>query len=164
MSKFNDIARDIINTRIYKKMKGYIQHGNTSCYKHCIEVSYKSYIVSKKLNKIFNLNLDEKSIIRASLLHDFFLYDWHYLPKEKNLFKKHGFTHPEIALKNAKKYFDINNLEEDIILNHMWPLTFYRFPKYKETYMVLLIDKYCTLNEIVHNLLTKQILIDKLQN
>ena len=76
------------------------------------------------------------------MLHDFFLYDWHE-PRKVNSFKElHAFAHPKIALQNSLKNFELNDLEKDIIVKHMWPLTI-KFPKYIESYIVTFVDKYC---------------------
>lgn len=54
----------------------------------------------------------------------------------------HGFVHAREALYNSRKVFPhlMNNRIEDIILKHMFPLNI-RLPKYKETWIVTLIDK-----------------------
>lgn len=145
--EYNKFVADLIDNQIVLEMIDYIQHGKTSCYQHCINVSYYSYKLAKKLN------LDAKSVARAALLHDLFLYDWHKAEKQP-LFKKHGFTHPKKALLNANKYFLLNEKEKDIILKHMWPLTLVP-PKYKESYIVVLIDKYCCLVETLYPKLYK---------
>ncbi len=137
---YNVIVRDLINNELVIKMKDYIQHGNTTCYQHCVNVSYYSYIISKRLK------LDYLSAARAGLLHDFFLYDWHNLNEKVPLFKMHGFTHPQKALDNAKKHFELNEKEEDIILKHMWPLTV-KLPKYKESLIIIIVDKVCCISE-----------------
>lgn len=143
---------DLLNSEIVKSMDKYIQHGTTTTLEHCINVSYISYKIAKKFH------LDAKSTARAGLLHDLFLYDWHKVIEKKPLFKKHGFTHPFTALKNAKKYFKLNEIETDIIAKHMWPLTFKHIPKYKESLIVTSIDKYCSTKE------TFEPLIYKIQN
>jgi uncharacterized protein len=128
-------------------MKNYMQHGDISCYTHSLHVSYISFRLCKKLG------LDYLSAARGGLLHDFFLYDWH---SDKNSHTGlHGFVHPGIAMKNANKYFALNNIEEDIIEKHMWPLTL-RLPKYRESYVVLMVDKYCAFDETL-NLISKKI-------
>jgi uncharacterized protein len=66
----------------------------------------------------------------------------------------HGFIHPKLALKNAEENFQLSDLEKDIIVKHMWPLTV-KFPKYKESYVVCLVDKYCSIQEIVNSNLSK---------
>lgn len=78
------------------------------------------------------------------MLHDLFLYDWRKpRPDGKGL---HAFRHPRVALNNASKIFDLNVKEQDIILKHMWPLTVV-LPKYKESYIITLTDKYATFLE-----------------
>lgn len=138
--EYNKLVSDLLEDQIVLEMMDYIQHGSTTCYQHCVNVSYYSYKIAKKFN------LDTRSIARAALLHDLFLYDWHKEKPVKQLFKKHGFTHPQTALNNATKYFNLNAKEKDIILKHMWPLTL-KLPKYKESYIVMLVDKYCCLLE-----------------
>ena len=140
---YYEIIKDIIESDLVQSMDKYIQHGNTTTLRHCITVSYLSYRIAKKLD------LDFVSVARAGLLHDFYLYDWHDLPKEKNLFKKHGFTHPKKAFENANKYFKMNEIEKDIIVKHMWPLTLRSIPKYRESVIVSLVDKYLSTKETV---------------
>lgn len=78
------------------------------------------------------------------MLHDLFLYNWRKrVDGRKGL---HAFTHPRTALENASSIFTLNDMETDIILKHMWPLTF-NFPRYKESYIVTFVDKYCALEE-----------------
>ena len=55
--------------------------------------------------------------------------------------------HPQVALDNAKQNFAISKREEDMIVKHMWPLTI-KFPKYAESYVIVMIDKYTAALEI----------------
>ena len=48
--------------------------------------------------------------------------------------------HPAIALNNALKYYDLNEIQKDIIVKHMFPVT-KSFPSYKESWLVTLVDK-----------------------
>lgn len=147
MDIYNEAYVEIVCTDIYDKMKKYIQHGNTTCYDHCLDVAKCSYLLAIKYNETHKKQLDVKSIVRAAFLHDFFLYDWHHKALTFKFWKMHGFTHADEALANAKKYFAINDIEQDIIYCHMWPLTILRFPKYKESYIVIKADKLCALKE-----------------
>lgn len=153
-TEYFELVSDILSNEHVLSMKDFMQHGNTSCYEHSLNVSYYSYILCKKLN------LDTKSAARAGLLHDLFLYDWHTSTLSKNspINKKHAFHHPYIAFKNAKENFELNNIEKDIILKHMWPLTIV-LPKYKETYVIVLIDKICCLSETLNMFIPKKIYI-----
>ena len=88
-----------------QEMKIYNQHAGTSCYKHCMQVAYYTYIVCKRLN------LDYISATRGAMLHDLFLYDWR---KRQNGRKGlHAFTHPQTAYDNASKLFDLNEKGAD---------------------------------------------------
>lgn len=119
----------------------YIQHGGTSCLLHSIAVAYYCYRLSLKLGF---LKLNKRELIRGALLHDYFLYDWHVPDKERPL---HGFYHPTAALKNAENDFSLSKRERDIIAKHMFPLTVTP-PAFKESYVVCLVDKVCSVYEI----------------
>lgn len=135
LKEFFDIIKDLISNDVVKQMKNYRQHCNTSCYKHCMQVAYFTYIACKKLK------LDYISATRAAMLHDLFLYDWRKKYRNIELPGLHAFIHPQIALKNANNLFELNEMERDIILKHMWPVTF-SLPKYRESYIVTIMDKY----------------------
>lgn len=122
------------------EMHQYIQHGNTTTFTHCLIVSYYSYLFALRLPFKF----DSRSIIRGAMLHDFYLYDWHIPDKAHRL---HGYKHPGFAFDNASKYYSLNTIEEDIIKKHMWPLTLRRPPRYRESMLVCLTDKICSLTE-----------------
>jgi uncharacterized protein len=130
---------DIIQNEAVRSMKNIIQHSDVSCLEHCLFVSYSGYLICERFG------LDYRSAARGGLLHDFFLYDWHIKETHKGL---HGFNHPHTALENAEKHFCLNDIEKDIIKKHMWPLTV-RIPRYKESFIVSLADKYYSFLEII---------------
>lgn len=133
------LVRDIIDNKNVQSMANYIQHGNTSCLEHSINVSYLSYKLCRKKG------LNYRSAARAGLLHDLFLYDWHLRPRQKGELL-HGFEHPRKALENAQQEFELTAMERNIILRHMWPLTLTP-PRYAEAYAVVYYDKVCSLCE-----------------
>lgn len=132
------IIKDIIENERVQQMKQYRQHYNISCFDHCLFVSYNSYLICKKFH------LDYISTARAAMVHDMFLYDWR--KRENGRKGHHAFSHPKTALKIASTIFNLNDKEKDIILKHMWPVTL-AFPKYKESFIVTLVDKYCAVQE-----------------
>ena len=135
---FISIISDRIENNTVKQMHDFKQHYETTCFEHCLVASYYCYLLCKKFN------LDYISCSRAAMVHDLFLYDWR---KRQNGRKGlHAFTHPQTAYDNASKLFDLNEKEKDIIVKHMWPVTL-ALPKYKESYILTLVDKYCALNE-----------------
>ena len=87
-------------------------------------------------------HLDARSAARGGMLHDLFLYDWH-THAQKTGERFHGIHHPKHAYRHAKKFFNLNPIEEDIILAHMWPVTVLKVPKTKEGWITTLTDKYC---------------------
>lgn len=133
-------VRDILEDSVFLSMDKFIQHGKTTCMTHCIQVSYLSYRICKARN------WDYKSAARAGLLHDLFLYDWHTHAKETGE-HFHGYTHPRVAMNNASKYFQISDMEKNMILRHMWPLTPVP-PRHKEGYALLYADKICGFSEV----------------
>ena len=137
-NEFKKIVADILENELVVSMQQFIQHSDVSCFEHSLYVSYRSYTVCR------HLGFDYRSAARGGLLHDFFLYDWHTTKATSGL---HGFSHPAQALKNANEHFNLNEIEQDIILKHMFPLTL-RVPRYKESLIVSLVDKYCSLMEI----------------
>ena len=126
---FIDIVSDIIKNKTVLQMKNYRQHYETTCFDHCLVASYYCYKYCKKHN------LDYISCARAAMLHDLFLYDWRKrINGRKGL---HAFTHPKTAYENANKLFILNVFE---------------IPKYKESFVLTLIDKRCAISEAIYQM------------
>ncbi len=142
--EFKDIIKELLQYKQLHDMHQYVQHGDTSTFEHCLMVAYCSYRMAKALPGHFNY----KSLIRGAMLHDFYLYDWH-IPHHSH--RLHGFSHARCALDNASKLVTLNATEADIIEHHMWPLTFRRYPRSKEAFLVCMVDKFCSLAETFHS-------------
>lgn len=140
--EFENIIKDLIDSSTVQEMKKYMQHCDTSCFDHCRNVAYYSFILCKKLN------LDYSSATRGAMLHDLFLYNWRKSQRSIKLEGLHAFVHPKIALKNSLKFFDLNDIEKDVILKHMWPLTI-KFPRYIESFIITFVDKFCAIEETI---------------
>lgn len=132
------IVSEITENEEFVKLKDYYHH-NSCIYSHSLSVSYLSYKVAK------TLRFDYRAVARGGLLHDFFLYDWREYKKDRSN-KNHGLEHPKTALNNSKKHFNLSKKEEDIILKHMWPKVL-GMPRYKESMLVSMVDKYCAVKE-----------------
>lgn len=122
--------------------KSLTHHGSSTCYEHSVNVALKSLELASRLS----VPVDEKSLVVGALLHDYFLYDCHESAK---LCRKHGFIHAEIALENACRDFNLNEIEKDIICKHMFPLNIHK-PKYLESWIVCIADKICASKECAH--------------
>ena len=123
---------DILENDEFQKME-HIMHHEGNRLEHSIRVSYHSY----QLAKLFRL--DTNKVARAALLHDFFLEDNQNATKKEKAYTL--IYHPEYALENAKKYFELSSLEEDIIVSHMFPVVLNKVPKYLESWIVSIVDK-----------------------
>jgi uncharacterized protein len=128
---YNDIVKDIMNNNEFLLLDKEAHHG-ISRLAHSIRVAKTTYKVTKFLH------LDYIKSTRAALLHDFFRNEevGDNADSTERLCK-----HPLIAVKNAKKYYEIGTLEENIISSHMFPLNPTRPPKYAESYVVSFADK-----------------------
>ncbi|MDO4987364.1 MAG: HD domain-containing protein [Candidatus Saccharibacteria bacterium] len=131
---------DILGSPDFLREKDFIQHGKTNTYDHSVGVAKTAVWVAR----VLRLRVDYDSLVRGCLLHDYYLYDWHHPGKEHRL---HAFKHGKTAGKNAEKDFGLNFIERNMIRSHMFPLSSV-VPIYKESFLVGLADKYCTVKEI----------------
>lgn len=126
-----NIVNNILDNEEFNKIKT-IEHHGTTRFDHSIRVSYYSYKLAKMLR------LDYQEVARAGLLHDFFLSDEDRKFKDRFL---STFTHPKKAVENSERVFGINDKEKDIIQSHMFPI-YISLPKYAESWIVSLVDKF----------------------
>ena len=137
MLTFEDISEHIISKDKYKSLMNDKHHG-LNRYIHSIKVAMNTYNIAKFLH------LDYISATRGALLHDYF-NDFEYEGK-KGLQKP--LTHPGLALKNAKIEYDLNKIEENIIISHMFPFGKV-IPNCFESWLVTTVDKVVAINECV---------------
>lgn len=138
-TSYFDYIKDIVDSSELEGLKCITHHICTTRFQHCVNVSYHNYVICKFLG------LDAKSAARAGLLHDLFYYDRKEYNKHKKSFS-HSRFHSLVALENASKLTEINDVERDIIENHMFPST-RQLPRYKESYVIVIVDKYCAILE-----------------
>ncbi len=150
IQEFNEIIQDIVENSSVISLKEHLQHMKSSRYEHCYSVAYYTYVICKKCG------LDYVSAARGAMLHDFYFYDWRNKGVEGQK-KFHAYRHPRIAFHNACENFELNEVEKDIILKHMWPLTI-RLPRFSESYIVTFVDKYCAAKEFFEFLKYKKYL------
>lgn len=136
---FLELAMPLLRDKRLRVMSRFIQHGSTTCLTHCLAVAYYSFLLTESLQ----IPCDQSSLVRGALLHDYFLYDWH---ERGSGHRFHGFSHPSAALKNAARDFELNRVERNIIARHMFPLVPVP-PRYRESAVVCIIDKCCSLYE-----------------
>ena len=129
MKSFESIAEEIINSEKYQSLKAENHHG-LSRYDHSLRVAKNTYKISKKMK------LDYVSATRGALLHDYFT-DEDY--RNTKGMKKYS-MHPVIALNNAIREYELNPIEENVIVSHMYPMGKTK-PNCKESWLVTSVDK-----------------------
>ena len=132
--------KEITESQKYKRTKELRQHGNVTVFEHSLSVAETSLKISKKLH----IKVDEESMVRVALLHDYFLYDWH----DKDHPRLHGFRHASFAADNAMRDFGLTKKEYKAIRSHMFPLNL-RIPTSREAFILTLADKYCAASETI---------------
>ncbi len=145
---FQEATADIRENGNFQRLGEFLHHG-ASILDHSERVAVLAFKAAQLLG------LDSRAAARGGLLHDFFLYDWRSERIERKGRKiLHGFIHPTIALENAEREFTLTPRERDIILKHMWPLTwpfvpgFHLLPPlYPESWLVNLADTFVSLRE-----------------
>jgi uncharacterized protein len=138
---FDEYAKDILAHDIFLETKKIYSHGSITIHDHSIAVAELAFSMAENIS-----NIDKRCIVRAGLLHDFFLYEWH-LPGIRYIF--HGWKHPAIAAKKARAIFNISDKEYSCIKTHMWPWTPFDIPLCREGWIISLSDKIIALKETV---------------
>ena len=123
-------------------MRQFRQHTVSNTFNHVCHVARMSHKIEKKLH----VKVDEKSLLRGAVLHDYYLYDFREHPMSAY---RHGTSHAGTALKNAEEKFNLNETEKNIIYSHMWPLNLTHIPRCREAWIVTLADKICAFEEMV---------------
>lgn len=128
--KYKNIVKSILRDPNFK-MTYNIEHHGISRMEHSLKVSYHAYKIARKMG------LDYEAVAKGGLLHDFYLEGDERSGTRRFL---DTFTHPKKALITATKYFNLSEMEKNIIVSHMFPI-YLSFPKYKESVLVNLVDK-----------------------
>lgn len=139
VDEYYSCVSDLLSSEAVLRLSEFQHHLVTNRFQHSLNVSYYNF----KLCKLFKL--DAKSAARAGLLHDLFYYNRKEHIKEE---RSHAAEHAKIALQNASALFRLNEVETDMIINHMWPMTT-RLPRHRETFAIQLVDKFCAVAEVL---------------
>ncbi len=134
-----NMVNDLVENSTVQQMKNFPHHKNTSCFSHCVHVSYACYLFFKR--KGWNAYY----VARCGLLHDLFLYNRILLPTWWGR-NTHLFTHGHKAMLIASELFDLSKKEMRAIARHMFPLTLVP-PSSKEAWAICWYDKVWGLKE-----------------
>ena len=130
--ELEELYHFFLNHEKTQKMKGVQMHRGSNTFLHSFKVAK---LAIKRALRHKNVNL--KAILIASILHDYYLYDWR---TQKEYKAHHAKNHPFIAAENAKKDFGIDEEVMKIIQTHMWPFNIKRFPETTEARIVNFAD------------------------
>jgi uncharacterized protein len=148
------IIDGIVHTESFLMMHTYKHHMKTTMYDHSLKVAYLCYKYTCKHNS----NINQYELIRAALLHDYFLYDRINKTNKINRFV-HLFKHPQRALKNAiRDYPDLSKYEINAIKRHMFPIVPIP-PTTKCGWLICYFDKIAAIGDYVNMKKWKQPLI-----
>ncbi len=152
-NRLETIYQAFLNDEKILRMKDISMHRGSNCYLHSFKVAKKA--IKKSLNRK-DVNLEV--VLLGAILHDYYLYDWR---KDRSKLKKHAKNHPNIAIENAVKDFNISEEVKKVIKSHMWPLNIKDYPKSKEAKIVSISDKAVTIGESLTSKKYKQKKLDK---
>lgn len=130
---------DLLNSSEVERLREFRHHIGTTRFQHSLNVSYYNFLLCRKLR------LNARAAARAGLLHDLFFYD---RKNHERVMRSHAEEHSAVALYNASQAFSITELEGDMIVNHMFPMTL-RIPRHRETFIITLVDKFCACAEVL---------------
>ena len=137
-ARFVALAKNITERPVYQTLKSFTQHGSVTTYRHSLHVALCAF----RLNIRLHVRADERELVEACLLHDFYLYDWHTKGD-----KLHGYHHPKIAAERARRYFAVPDRVASAIQTHMWPLTLFHVPRNRTAWLLAAADKICAVRE-----------------
>ena len=136
--EYHSLIEQLLHSPEFASLAAY-RHHKMNRQQHSFNVSWYAFRLARLCG------WDAAAVARSGLLHDLFYYNFRDASCTKN---EHIYEHPQQALANARQLAELSPKEEDIILNHMWPMCPQRCRHYKETYLVSMIDKYCCLLEL----------------
>lgn len=134
IDRFLRYTGDLLRDPLVESMKQYRHHGDTNTHYHSMFVAY---LVCKKCMDLKVANARE--IVRASMLHDFYLYEWYTEKHDEN----HIWYHPKESVKNIEAHFGkLPETERNMIIAHMFPLS-RELPKSSGAWLLTIADKQC---------------------
>ena len=131
---FLHLTGDLLTDEKVRSMTQYRHHGDVTTHRHSVFVAYTVMRMCHRLPAA-----QMRSIVRASLLHDFYLYEWYTEKHEEN----HIWYHPKAAVRNIEQHFSpLSPMQRNMILSHMFPLS-HEVPAGRGAWALTLADKYC---------------------
>ncbi|MCR5523567.1 MAG: HD domain-containing protein [Clostridia bacterium] len=132
--KFVEYTKDLLNDEDVKRMKTFHHHREITTHYHSVYVTYTVLRLCERFKPE-----NEKQIIRAALLHDFYLYEWYTEKHDEN----HIWYHPVQSVKNIESHFgNMSPMQRNMVMAHMFPLC-REMPRSVGAWFLTIADKYC---------------------
>ncbi len=140
------LGKDIISTEEFMRAYDETHHKATSVAKHSEDVAC-TCIRMCRLLKRFGIDISRKDVVNAALCHDLGMLDRDDVYENDRECHR---LHPVESVNVAKSILsDYNDVVEDAISNHMWPIAG-DFPKTREGRLIVVADKYCAMKDVRH--------------
>lgn len=131
---FLSLTGDLLADDTVRSMTQYRHHGDVTTHRHSVFVAYTVMQLCRHMSEA-----QMRPIVRASLLHDFYLYEWYTEKHEEN----HIWYHPKQSLQNIEQHFcALSPMQRNMVLSHMFPLA-HEAPSSRGAWALTLADKYC---------------------
>lgn len=138
VGEYYSCVSDLLDDKTVLSLGGFRHHCGTTRLQHSLNVSYYNFLLCRFLR------LNYRAAARGGLLHDLFFYDRR---SHERVADSHAAEHANIAFYNASEMFGVDELEGEMIVNHMWPMTPH-LPRHCETFAITLVDKFCAVAEV----------------
>lgn len=63
--EYFEFVKDLLDSDVVNEMKNFRHHYSTTCYQHCINVSYYNYLVCRKIGTKFKIRSKSRSASRS---------------------------------------------------------------------------------------------------
>ena len=140
----NKIGEDIISSDRFQDARQITHHGTENVAEHSLRVAEQACEIALLLKK-HGVDVDLTDVIRGSLLHDIGMTDRdvNEAPAPSKAYK-----HPEHGARIASAEFHANEVQEQAVKRHMWPINVIP-PTHTAGWVIIAADKIVSMKEVM---------------
>ena len=139
------IGGDILSSERFAKAESVLHHskdGNIA--RHSLETAGYALSISRWLGR-HGVAVCEEDAVRASLLHDIGMTEDHVFLSPSH---RKARSHPRVGARIAREEYDANEVQQEAIRSHMWPVWRVVPPRSVVGWVVSAADKCCSMHEV----------------
>ena len=136
------LGRDIIESDRFDKARNIKHHLHYTVAGHSVETAMYALVLARWLRK-HGVHITERDAVRAALLHDIGMTEE---PVVRSPSYRKAFLHPAEGRRIANEEFHMNEVQQDAIRHHMWPVGLVP-PRHIIGWIVMTSDKMSSMNE-----------------